>query len=190
MFDRFWGVGFGPLFCWLMRTTEIAERIRPMIAAMGFNLVRVKISGGRRKTLQVMVERPDGSLDVQDCAEVSRALSATMDMEDPFQSDYILEVSSPGIDRPLVTREDYERFAGHRAKIKLHTPLEGRKRFVGTLLGLEGDVVALSVEEDAARAAPTTKRLPFSRIEEAKLVLTDALLAQSLKGGSPGEAAG
>ncbi len=165
-----------------MILTEIADRIRSTIEAMGFELIRVKISGGRVKTLQVMVERGDGSLSVEDCAEVSRALSAYMDVEDPVPGEYILEVSSPGVDRPLVKREDYERFAGHMAKIKLSTPLEGRKRFVGTLLGVEGDTVALTLKEEAGAVGQTTHHLPVALIEEAKLVLTDALIERHLKG--------
>ncbi len=152
-----------------------------MIEAMGFELVRVKTSGGRVKTLQVMVERGDGSLSVEDCAEVSRTLSTFLDAEDPVQGDYVLEVSSPGIDRPLVKRADFERFAGHEAKIKLRQPLEGRKRFVGALLGVEGDNVTLTLRERSGTPGQTIQRLPLALIEEAKLILTDALIERHLK---------
>jgi len=166
---------------------DIADRIRSTIDAMGFVLVRVKITGGRRKTLQVMVERPDGSMNVEDCTEVSRALSAYMDVEDPVSGEYVLEVSSPGIDRPLIKREDYERFVGHLAKIKLREPLKGRKKFVGTLIGVEGESVILTLKSESKASDQSAQHLPLAQIDDAKLILTDALIALSLKNGQAEE---
>jgi len=148
--------------------------------------VRVKVSGGRRKTVQVMAERADGTIDVNDCAAISETVSALLDVEDPIVGEYILEVSSPGIDRPLTKREDFERFAGKTAKIKLDEPLQGRKRFGGRLKGVKGQSVELEVED--AAGGPQVVSLPLGDIAEAQLVLTDELIRESLK-GSPGRSA-
>lgn len=150
---------------------EIDGLIRPSLEAMGYRLVRVAAGGGRRATLQVMAERiDDRPMSVEDCSEISHTVSALLDVADPIASAYVLEVSSPGIDRPLVRREDYERFAGFEAKLELSRPLEGRRRFRGRLLGLDGDSVRLDL-------GPDIVALPLAGIARAKLVLTDALLA-------------
>lgn len=150
---------------------EIDGLIRPSLEAMGYRLVRVAAGGGRRATLQVMAERVDDRpMSVEDCSEISHTVSALLDVADPIASAYVLEVSSPGIDRPLVRREDYERFAGFEAKLELSRPLAGRKRFRGRLLGLDGDSVRLDL-------GPDIVALPLAGIARAKLVLTDALLA-------------
>jgi ribosome maturation factor RimP len=150
---------------------EIDGLIRASLEAMGYRLVRVAAGGGRRATLQVMAERiDDRPMSVEDCSEISHAVSALLDVADPIGSAYVLEVSSPGIDRPLVRREDYERFAGFEAKLELSRPLDGRKRFRGRLLGLDGDSVRLDL-------GPDIVALPLAGIARAKLVLTDALLA-------------
>jgi ribosome maturation factor RimP len=142
---------------------------------MGYRTVRVVFTGGRRATLQVMAERLDEvAMTVDDCASISHAVSAILDVEDPIAERFDLEISSPGIDRPLVRREDYERFAGFEAKIDVSEPVEGRKRFRGTLLGVEGDAAKLQVGD-----APVL--LPIAAITRAKLVLTDALIAASNK---------
>jgi len=158
---------------------RIEALIQPVVSDMGFLLVRVRYLTGGRPKLQIMAERPDGSMDVEDCAKLSRALSALLDVEDPIASEYVLEVSSPGLDRPLVRPADFVRFKGLEAKIELIRIFEGRKRFRGLIGGLElggaGDMVIIE-EEGGARFA-----LPFSLIDEAKLVLTDALIAQALK---------
>jgi ribosome maturation factor RimP len=152
---------------------KIEAIIAPSLEAMGYRVVRVAITGGRRATLQVMAERCDGqAMRVEDCTELSRTVSALLDVADPIAGAYLLEVSSPGIDRPLVRREDFVRFAGFEAKVELSTPIDGRKRFRGRLLGVEGDVVRLLV--DAAAVA-----LPIGAVTRAKLVLTDELLAQT-----------
>jgi len=138
---------------------------------MGYRIVRVAFTGGRRATLQVMAERADdAAMTVADCTGVSHAVSALLDVADPIASSYMLEVSSPGIDRPLVRREDYERFAGFEAKLELSQPHDGRRRFRGRILGLEGDGVKLDVD-----GQPVV--LPLPAIARAKLVLSDALMS-------------
>jgi ribosome maturation factor RimP len=150
--------------------------IEPAVEAAGFKLVRLRLMGGKTKTLQIMAERPDGSMNVEDCAELSRALSDFLDAEDPIEGEYHLEVSSPGIDRPLTRLGDFARWSGHEAKIELAQPDEnGRKRFKGLLLGLDGSDV--QVEVDGAR-----RTFSFRAVAEAKLVLTDKLSAEDLKG--------
>lgn len=159
-------------------TDRIATLIEPSLLAMGFLLVRVRFGGTKRPTLQIMAERPDGTMSVEDCAEVSRAISALLDVEDPISSEYILEVSSPGIDRPLVKLDDYRRFAGYEAKIETAMPVEGRKRYRGRIVGIDGEDVLVTVDGQEYR-------LPFPLIGESRLVLTDDLIAASLKGTLP-----
>ena len=141
---------------------------------MGYNLVRVRFHGGRRATLQIMAEKADESaMDVDDCAAISRVVSALLDVEDPISGSYDLEVSSPGIDRPLVRPKDFERYAGFEAKVEMATPIDGRRRFRGQLLGMEGKCVRLKLKGSAAEDVAI---LPFDDIADAKLVLTDALI--------------
>ena len=152
-------------------TNEIARIVESSLEAMGYRLVRVALTGARRLTLQVMAERRDeAAMTVEDCAEISRAISALLDVADPIADTYTLEVSSPGIDRPLVRPEDYDRFAGFAARIELSEPLDGRKRFTGRLLGRAADDVRLIGEAGEVR-------LPLAAITRAKLELTDDLLA-------------
>ena len=155
-----------------MALSQTVERIiTPTVEGMGYELVRLTISGGQRKTLQVMAERKDGqNMSLDDCTHLSRAISAVMDVEDPIEGAYSLEVSSPGIDRPLTRPKDYERFAGFEAKLETLAPIDGRKRFKGKLLGLDGKQVKIEVEG-------TPMALPLEEIEKAKLVLTDELIA-------------
>ncbi len=155
--------------------SHLEELIEPVVEAAGFRLVRLRLMGGKTKTLQIMAERPDGSMNVDDCAELSRALSEFLETEDPIEGDYNLEVSSPGIDRPLTRITDYARWAGHEAKLELHAPdASGRKRFKGTLLGLDGNAVVL--ETNGERIA-----IAFGAIADAKLILTDKLIQEDLK---------
>jgi len=161
-----------------MSTLDLAHRIetliQPTVEAMGFDLVRVQIGGRQRVRLQVMAERIDRrSMTVDDCAGLSRALSALLDVEDPIRGTYTLEVSSPGIDRPLVRLADFDRFAGFEARVELGRPIEGRRRFRGRLLGTVGDTVRIRVDDG------TDVDLPHADIQRAKLVLTDDLLAAS-----------
>jgi len=155
-----------------MALSQTIERIiTPTVEGMGYELVRLTVSGGHRKTLQVMAERKDGlNMSLDDCALLSRAVSAVLDVEDPIEGAYSLEVSSPGIDRPLVRAKDYQRFAGFEAKLETRAPIDGRKRFKGRLKGLDGAAVKIDVE--GAELA-----LPLEEIEKAKLVLTDDLIA-------------
>ena len=149
---------------------SIERIITPSLEAMGFRVVRVTYGGGARPTLQIMAEPADGTaMTVEHCADISRAVSALLDVEDPIPVAYALEVTSPGIDRPLVTRQDYERFAGYEAKLETSRPHDGRKRFRGKLLGMIGDDVALDVE--GQRVA-----VPLSDVYRAKLLLTDELI--------------
>ena len=150
---------------------ELATLFTPILADMGYELVRVQVSGANNPTLQVMAERKDGvGMTVDDCAGISHALSELLETEDPFDDTYQLEVSSPGIDRPLVRPADYERFAGFDARIDTRELVEGRKRFKGRLHGLDGDNVI--VEQDGKHVS-----VPFDAIHKAKLVLTDELIA-------------
>ncbi len=155
------------------------ESVRPLVESLGFDLVRVKITGGRKKTVQIMAERPDGSIDVDDCAEISRAVSALLDVEDPIEGDYMLEVSSPGIDRPLVKLEDFERFEGYLVKVKMAQPIDGRLKFVGRLLSLESDNIRLELED--GKNGRQSVCLSFSFVADAQLVMTDQLIKNSLK---------
>lgn len=153
------------------RTETIAGLIEPTLESMGYELVRVMSTGGRRPTLQVMAERLDrAGMTVDDCAEISRAVSAILDVEDPIKEAYQLEVSSPGIDRPLIKPEDFERFAGFEVRVETDRPIDGQRKFKGRLLGLADGAVRLALP-DGERA------LPLSSIRKAKLVLTDELLA-------------
>jgi len=158
------------------RVTELMRRIEdivaPTIVGMGYELVRVSMSKGGG-TLQIMVEPADGrAMDVEGCATVARALSAVLDVEDPIPSSYTLEVSSPGIDRPLTRPKDYARWAGHVARLETAEPIEGRRRFKGTLLGLEGDVVKLRLDDGHETD------VPLSAVTRAKLEMTDALIEE------------
>jgi ribosome maturation factor RimP len=160
---------------------RIAHIVEPVAAGLGYRLVRVKLSAMNGMTLQIMAERPDGGMTVEDCETLSRDLSPVLDVEDPIDREYHLEVSSPGIDRPLVRRSDFERWSGHQAKIELQRPLDGRKRFKGTLAGLDGDAVRLEMEASSKLAAPETVTLRLADIDEARLVLTDALIRETLR---------
>ncbi|MGB8181598.1 MAG: ribosome maturation factor RimP [Stellaceae bacterium] len=149
----------------------IEALIAPSLEAMGYRVVRAAFTGGRRATLQVMAERADdAAMSVDDCSLVSQTVSALLDVADPIAESYLLEVSSPGIDRPLFRREDYERFAGFEAKLELQQPLDGRRRFRGRLLELDGDAVKVNLGAEIVR-------LPLAGIARAKLVLTDELIA-------------
>jgi ribosome maturation factor RimP len=157
------------------KMADVARLIAPSLEAMGYALVRVRLSGGGRPTLQIMAERSDGAeMTVDDCADISRAVSALLDVEDPIAGAYVLEVSSPGLDRPLTRPGDFTRFAGHEAKLELSDAIDGRKRFRGRLVGLEGENVRIAAEDGECV-------LPVAVIRSAKLVLTDALIAESMK---------
>jgi ribosome maturation factor RimP len=157
-------------------TARIAEIIGPSLEASGYELVRVQLSGGQRPTLQIMADRSDETpIGVDECAEISRLISALLDVEDPIRGAYTLEVSSPGIDRPLTRPKDFDRYSGFEARIETRMPLEGRRRFRGRLGGLEGETVHITTEDGEAA-------IPLEMIDRAKLILTDELLAAATRG--------
>ena len=153
---------------------RMAEIITPAIEGLGFELVRVRLMGGLHKTLQIMADRPDGGIDVEDCGKISTAVSAVLDVEDPITDPYTLEVSSPGIDRPLTRLKDFEVWADYEARIETSEMIEGRKRFKGFLRGTEGDEVLIEIEEG-------TIGLKFDWLSDAKLILTNELIAEMLR---------
>src|SRR5688572_18256002 len=161
---------------------RVAAIAAPVLNGLGYRLVRVRVSGTSGCTVQIMAERPDGTMAIEDCEAASRALSPVFDAEDPIESEYRLEISSPGIDRPLVRRSDFERHAGHEAKIEMAVPLDGRKRFRGMLTGVDGDTAKLR-RKDAAEGEAADVLLPIADMAEARLVLTDALVTESLRRG-------
>ena len=153
---------------------RMAEIITPVIEDMGFELVRVRLMSGKSTTLQVMADRPDGGIEVDELALISQSISAVMDVEDPILDEYPLEVSSPGIDRPLTRLKDFEMFEGYEAKIETGELIDGRRRFKGELAGVEDDEVLINVEEG-------TIGLKFDWLTDAKLVLTDDLIKEMLR---------
>ena len=156
-------------------TVRIEAMITPTLEDMGFDLVRVRFEGGKRPMLQIMAEPTDGAeMTVEHCADISRAVSAILDVEDPIPSAYELEVSSPGLDRPLVRLRDFENWAGNAVKIEMKMLLEGRKRFRGKLLGVTGELVDLEMDGQEVQ-------LPFADIADAKIVITDELIAEALR---------
>jgi ribosome maturation factor RimP len=151
--------------------------------------VRLRITAAEGSTVQVMAERPDGTLAIEDCEDISHALSPVLDVADPVDRAYRLEVSSPGIDRPLVRLSDFERYAGFLAKVEMNVPAEGRKRFRGTLLGVEGHAARIRFEDTKAGKADENKEflLPIEDMAEARLILTDDLIADALRKGKAAE---
>jgi ribosome maturation factor RimP len=159
------------------RVATIAE---PVLEQLGYRLVRARVSAAEGCTVQIMAERPDGSMTVEDCEAVSRALSPVLDVADPIDRAYRLEISSPGIDRPLVRKSDFDRYAGHLVKIEMEVPVNGRKRFRGQLTGTEGDTARLH-RDDAREGEEADVLLPIADMGEAKLVLTDELVTEALR---------
>ncbi len=153
---------------------RLADLVRPIIEGMGFELVRIRFMGGKSKTVQIMAERPEGGIDVDDCAEISVAVGAALDVEDPIEEGYTLEVSSPGIDRPLTRLKDFDDWQGYEAKIETSELIDGRRRFKGVLAGTEGDEVLIEIPEG-------TIGLKFDWLSDAKLVLSDALIREMLR---------
>jgi len=164
---------------------RLASIVTPVIEGMGFELVRLRLMGGRRALLQIMAERPEGGIEIEEIARISRGVSATLDVEDPIAAEYTLEVSSPGIDRPLTRLKDFERYAGYEAKLETSEAIDGRRRFRGELAGVQDGEILVEIPEGVIG-------LSFDLLADAKLVLTDALIAESLAGGTaqgfdPGE---
>ncbi|HMJ43378.1 MAG TPA: ribosome maturation factor RimP [Pseudolabrys sp.] len=159
------------------RVASIAE---PVIESLGYRLVRVKVSSAEGSTVQIMAERPDGSMTVEDCETISRALSPVLDANDPMEKAYRLEISSPGIDRPLVRKSDFERYVGHLVKIEMELPFNGRKRFRGHLSGTADNAARLTRDE-VPEGEEADVLLPIEDMSDAKLVLTDDLVTQALR---------
>ena len=157
---------------------RLAAIVAPVIEGMGFELVRLRLMGGKTRILQIMADRPGGGIGVEDCADISTAVSAVLDVEDPISEAYTLEVSSPGIDRPLTRLQDFYLWADHEARIETTELIDGRRRFKGVLRGTEGEDVLLEIEE---RGETLTTGLRYEWLSDAKLVLTDALIAEALR---------
>jgi len=157
---------------------RLAAIVTPVIESMGFELVRIRLMGGNTRTLQIMADRPEGGIVVDDCGEISIALSAVLDVEDPVEDNYILEVSSPGIDRPLTRLKDFETWKGWEARMETTELIDGRRRFKGTLGGVEGDEVLIMIEEGGETV---TIGLQFEWLADAKLILTDELITEMLR---------
>lgn len=161
-------------------SARVAHVAEPVLEQLGFRLVRVKVSGADGCTVQIMAEQLDGSMTMEDCEAVSRALSPVLDVADLIERAYRLEISSPGLDRPLVRKSDFDRYAGNLARIEMEMPLDGRKRFRGLLMGTEGEAARLR-RDDAGEGEDAEILLPIREMSEAKLVLTDDLVVQALR---------
>jgi len=157
---------------------RMAEIITPVIEDLGFELVRIRLMSGKTSTLQIMAEKPEGGIEVDECAEISNAVSAILDVEDPILDAYTLEVSSPGIDRPLTRLKDFETFEGYEAKLETDELIDGRRRFKGQLAGVEGEDVLINIED---HGETVTIGLQFGWLSDAKLVLTDDLISEMLR---------
>lgn len=157
---------------------RMAEIVTPVIEGLGFELVRIRLMGGNTRTLQIMADKPEGGIEVDDCGAISTAVSVVLDVEDPLEDNYILEVSSPGIDRPLTRLKDFDVWAGYEARIETSELISGRRRFKGVLAGTEGEEVLIEIEE---AGAPVTIGLQFDWLSDAKLILTDDLIAEMLR---------
>jgi ribosome maturation factor RimP len=157
---------------------RLAEIVTPVIEGLGFELVRVRLMGGKTRVLQIMADRPEGGIEVDECARISTAVSAVLDVEDPIDDQYVLEVSSPGIDRPLTRLKDFEMWKGWEARLETSELIDGRRRFKGTLAGAEDDEVLIEIEE---AGETLTIGLRFDWLSDAKLILTDELIAEMLR---------
>ena len=168
----------------LISETVVAARVaaiaEPVLGGLGLRLVRVRVSGAEGCTVQIMAERPDGSMSIEDCEHTSRALSPVLDVADPIGKAYRLEISSPGLDRPLVRKSDFDRYAGNLVRIEMEVPVGGRKRFRGMLNGADGEIARLT-RDDIAEGEEADILLPIRDMNDAKLVLTDDLVTQALR---------
>lgn len=157
---------------------RLAAIVGPVIEGLGFELVRIRLMGGKTRILQIMADRPEGGIEVDDCAAISTAVSAVLDVEDPIEENYVLEVSSPGIDRPLTRLKDFDMWVDYEARIETTELIDGRRRFKGVLQGTEGDEVLIEIEEGGEAL---TIGLKFDWLSDAKLILTDDLIAEMLR---------
>ena len=157
---------------------RLADLVGPVIEGLGFELVRIRLMGGKTRILQIMADRPEGGIGVDECGDISTAVSAVLDVEDPLEDNYILEVSSPGIDRPLTRLKDFEVWKGWEARIETTELIDGRRRFKGGLMGVEGDEMLIELDEGAEQV---TIGLKFDWLSDAKLILTEALITEMLR---------
>ena len=157
---------------------RLADLVGPAIEGLGFELVRIRLMGGKTRILQIMADRPDGGIGVDECGDISTAVSAVLDVEDPLEDNYVLEVSSPGIDRPLTRLKDFDVWKGWEARIETTELIDGRRRFKGDLAGIEGDEVLITIEEAGEEV---TIGLKFDWLSDAKLILTEELIAEMLR---------
>ncbi len=157
---------------------RLADIIQPVIEGLGFELVRIRLMGGATRTLQIMADKPEGGIEVDDCGDISTAVSAVLDVEDPIEENYVLEVSSPGIDRPLTRLKDFEMWKGWEARVETTELIDGRRRFKGMLAGVEGDEVLIELDEGKETV---TIGLQFDWLSDAKLILTDELITEMLR---------
>jgi len=167
------------------RAARVAGIAGPVLGGLGYRLVRVCITGLAGCTVQIMAERPDGTMSIEDCEAASRALAPVLGIDDPIDGSYRLEISSPGIDRPLVRHSDFDRYAGHVAHVEMAVPIDGRRRFRGQLLGTEGDSARIRCNDAAPDDAGVL--LPIDDMQEAKLVLTDTLISEALRRSKRGD---
>ncbi|CAM8670344.1 ribosome maturation protein RimP [Paracoccaceae bacterium] len=157
---------------------RLADIVQPVIEGLGFELVRIRLMGGATRILQIMADKPDGGIEVDHCGDISTAVSAVLDVEDPIEENYVLEVSSPGIDRPLTRLKDFEMWKGWEARIETTELIDGRRRFKGTLGGVEGEEVLIEIEDGKETV---TIGLQFDWLSDAKLILTDELISEMLR---------
>ena len=157
---------------------RLADIVQPVIEGLGFELVRIRLMGGATRILQIMADKPDGGIEVDHCGDISTAVSAVLDVEDPIEENYVLEVSSPGIDRPLTRLKDFEMWKGWEARIETTELIDGRRRFKGTLGGVEGEEVLIQLDEGKDTV---TIGLQFDWLSDAKLILTDELISEMLR---------
>lgn len=157
---------------------RLADIVQPVIEGLGFELVRIRLMGGATRTLQIMADKPEGGIEVDDCGDISTAVSAVLDVEDPIEENYVLEVSSPGIDRPLTRLKDFEMWKGWEARVETTELIDGRRRFKGMLAGVEGDEVLIELDEGKETV---TIGLQFDWLSDAKLILTDELITEMLR---------
>ena len=157
---------------------RLADIVQPVIEGLGFELVRIRLMGGATRILQIMADKPEGGIEVDHCGDISTAVSAVLDVEDPIEENYTLEVSSPGIDRPLTRLKDFEMWKGWEARIETTELIDGRRRFKGTLGGVEGEEVLIEIEDGKETV---TIGLQFDWLSDAKLILTDELISEMLR---------
>lgn len=157
---------------------RLADIVQPVIEGLGFELVRIRLMGGATRILQIMADKPEGGIEVDHCGDISTAVSAVLDVEDPIEENYVLEVSSPGIDRPLTRLKDFEMWKGWEARVETTELIDGRRRFKGTLGGVEGDEVLIQLDEGKETV---TIGLQFDWLSDAKLILTDELISEMLR---------